>query len=184
MYQKRDNIEYGIILLLIREKIHLRGIAKKLGQPHSTIARNLEFLKKSNIIDSKVEGRNRVFFLKKNIKSMNYVYNAERAKLTMLIEKYPELDVTLEDIMKYHKETLIILFGSYAKFSAKKDSDIDIYVETKNRNVKNAMESMNSKISVKIGLFDMKSNMIKEIIKNHVIIRGVEDFYERTGFFD
>ena len=45
------------------------------------------------------------------------------------------------------------------------------------------MKEINSKLSIKIGKFDTKSLLIKEIIKNHVIIRGLEDFYERVEFF-
>ncbi len=33
-------------------------------------------------------------------------------------------------------------------------------------------------------MFDTKSLMIKEIIKNHVILKGVEYFYEKTEFFE
>jgi len=74
---------------------------------------------------------------------------------------------------------LIILFGSYAKGLEKKDSDIDIYIETKSRNVKKVVEDIHSKINVKIGSFDTKSPLIKEIIKDHVIIKGIEVFYDK-----
>ena len=45
------------------------------------------------------------------------------------------------------------------------------------------VKETNSKLSIKIGKFDTKSLLIKEIIKNHIIIRGVEEFYERVEFF-
>ena len=76
-------------------------------------------------------------------------------------------------------EKLIVLFGSYAKGLANKNSDIDIYIETKNRNVKKLVENVNSKINVKIGSFNIDSPLIKEIIKNHVIIKGIEVFYDK-----
>ena len=78
---------------------------------------------------------------------------------------------------------MIILFWSYAKGIPKKDSDIDIYLETNDSKIKNEIKEINSKLSVKIGEFDTKSLLIKEIIKNHIIIRGLEDFYERVEFF-
>ena len=78
---------------------------------------------------------------------------------------------------------MIILFGSYAKGIPKLSSDIDIYLETNNSKIKTKIKEINSKLSIKIGKFDTKSLLIKEIIKNHVIIRGMEDFYERAGFF-
>ena len=78
---------------------------------------------------------------------------------------------------------MIILFGSYAKGISKKDSDIDIYLETNDNSIKTRVKEINSKLSIKIGKFDTKSLLIKEIIKNHIIIRGLEDFYERVEFF-
>ncbi len=173
-----------IIELLIKEKNHVRGIAKKLGESHSTVLRKLNALKKDNIVDSKKEGKNRIFFLKKNIISRSYVYEAELNKLVKILKKYPKLGIIFEEIIDKTDEKLIMLFGSYAKGLEKESSDIDIYIDTRNRNVKKLVENINSKIRVKIGSFDAKSLLIKEIIKNHTIIRGVEDFYEKSKFFE
>ena len=51
-------------------------------------------------------------------------------------------------------------------------------METKNKNIKKRAEEINSKLSVKIGKFNKDSLLIKEIIKNHVILAGAERFYE------
>ena len=79
---------------------------------------------------------------------------------------------------------MIVLFRSYAKGHPKKDSDIDIYLETTNNKIKPKIQELNSKINIKVGKFDINSLLVKEIIKNHVIIRGVEDFYEKNKFFE
>jgi len=184
MVQKRNNLNFEIILLLIKEDNHVRGIAKNLGESHSTVLRRLNELVKENAIDYKSEGRNKVFFIKKNLQSKSYVFNAERYKQIKLFKKYQELSVIAEDILKECRENLIIIFGSYAKFIAKESSDIDVYVETKDKKVKNQLESVHSRISVKIGSFDLNSSLIKEIIKDHVILKGVEEFYEKIKFFD
>ncbi len=184
MVQKRDNIEPEIILVLLKGENHLRGIAKQLNESHSTVMRKLNKLTAENILDYRIEGKNKVFFIKRNLKAKNYVFNAERYKLIKLLKKYPELDVIMEDVSKVSKETLIIIFGSYAKLAAKKNSDIDIYVETRSKEVKERLESIHSRIKVKFGDFDSGSSLIKEIIKNHVILKGVEEFYEKTKFFE
>lgn len=184
MVQNRNNLESEIILLLLREERHLRGIAAQLRKPHSTVLRKLRVLQQENVLDYKKEGKNKVFFIKKNFQARNYVLNAERYKLIKLVKTYPELGAVFEDIIKNTKEKLILLFGSYAKFTAKKDSDIDIYVETASRKTKENLESIHSGIMVKIGRFDIRSGLIKEIVKNHVILRGYEEFYEKTGFFE
>jgi len=172
------------MLLLIRGDNHVRGIAKNLGESHSTILRRLNELLKENVIDYKSEGRNKVFFIKKNLQAKSYIFNAERYKQIKLLKKYPELSVIAEDILMQCHDNLIIIFGSYAKFVAKENSDIDVYVETKERRVKDELESIHSRINVKIGSFDLNSPLTKEIIKDHVILKGVEEFYEKIKFFD
>lgn len=184
MVQNRNNLELGIVLILLRGNTHLRGISRLLAKPHSTILRSLNILVNDNIIDFKREGRNKVFYLKNNLQTRNYVFNAERYKLIKTIKQYPELGVIISEILKKCGERLIVIFGSYAKGTAKRDSDIDIYVDTKNRKTKEEIKSINSRIMVKIGNFDLDSLLIKEIIKNHIIIKGVEEFYEKIKLFE
>ncbi len=186
MVHKRDNknIELEIILVLIKRESHLREIARTLKEPHATVLRKLNNLVKWRALDYKIEGRNKVFFIKNNLNSKNYVYSAEIYKLSKLIEKYPELGIIFEDIKRSLPGLMIVLFGSYAKGTAKQESDIDIYIETANNSIKEKIKSINSKINVKIGKFDTNSLLIKEIIKNHVILRGVERFYEKSRFFE
>ena len=179
MVQKRNNLEMDIIELLLKADNHVRGIAKKLNESHSTILRKLDNLKKENVIDSRKEGKNKIFYLKKNLVSRTYILQAELHKLTKLLRQNPELSIIFEEVLKKSDEKLVVLFGSYAKGLAKKDSDIDIYIETKSRNVKKTIEEIHSKINVKIGAFDTKSPLIKEIIKDHVILRGIEVFYDK-----
>ena len=183
MVQNKNNLEYEIILVLLRNKAHLREIARILGESHSTILRKINELVKENILDYKKEGKNKVFFIKNNLQAKNYVYSAEIYKLNKLLKKYPELSIIFEDIKKNFSKGMIILFGSYAKDTPKKESDIDIYLETNDNKIKNKIRELNSKLSIKIGKFETESLLIKEIIKNHIIIRGLEDFYERIDFF-
>lgn len=184
MVQNRDSMDLEIMLVLLKNESHLRGVAKQLNASHSTVSRALNKLYKENVIDFRKEGRNKIFFIRKNLQAKNYVFNAERYKLIRLIKQYPELSIIIDSILKNCEERLVLLFGSYAKGIAKKDSDIDIYIETGNRKIKDKVESLHSKIKAKIGPFDLNSMLIKEIMKNHIILRGVEDFYEKTGFFE
>ena len=183
MVQNRNNIELEIILVLLRSKTHLREIARILKEPHSTILRKINELLKENVLDYKREGKNKVFFIKNNLKAKNYVYSAEIHKLNKILKKHPELSIIFEDIKKNFSKGMIILFGSYSKGNPKNDSDIDIYLETNDNKLKNKVKELNSKLSVKIGKFDVKSLLIKEIIKNHIIIRGLEEFYAKNEFF-
>ena len=184
MVQNQYNMDSEIILVLLKGENHLRGIAKQLNESHSTVLRKLNRLVAENVFDFKKEGRNRVFFIKKNLHAKNHVFNAERYKLIKLLKKYPELNIIIDEILKKNNDRIVILFGSYARFSAKPESDIDIYVETRSKKTAEELESIHSKINVKIGNFDPDSQLIKEIIKNHIILKGVEIFYEKTRFFE
>jgi predicted nucleotidyltransferase len=85
--------------------------------------------------------------------------------------------------LKTHKKELqerfsiekIALFGSYAKDCATKESDIDIYIEFKNKNFKNiagVWDFLEEKLGKKIDLFYKHNNMkefLKESIKKEAI---------------
>lgn len=172
-------MESAIITLLLRGERHLRSIAREVGESHSTVSRKLSALKEENVIDSRSEGRNKLFFLKNNTTAKTYIAQSELQKKARLLKTYPELGILFEEVLKRTEAPLVVLFGSYAKGLAKKESDIDIYIETTNRDVKKAIEEIHSRINVKIGPFDKSSPLIREIIKNHVIIRGVEAFHEK-----
>ena len=179
MVQKRDNLELEIINQLVKSNNHVRGLAKELQESHSTISRILKKLTTENVVDFKQEGKNKKFFLRKNPLTISYVLKGELYKLSKLLKEHPTMSIIIEEILDKTDEKLIILFGSYAKFNAKKNSDIDIYIETKDRKVKKQVEEINYKINVKIGTFDKRSPLIKEIIENHIIIRGLEEFHEK-----
>jgi len=181
MNQKR--IDYEIILLLLKKSSHGREISKELKVPLSSIQRAISGLEKENVIEYKKIGKNKAYSIKKHLPARIYVYNAEHYKLLKIIETYKKLGPFFEDLIKRYPDKMIVLFGSFARFAAKIDSDVDIYIETTNPSIKKEIEGTYSMASVKIGKFDKNDLLIKEIIDNHAIIRGIEKFYEKTGFF-
>lgn len=179
MVQKRDNLEMKVLAYLFNSEAHIRGMERAIGVPHSTLLRVLSRMENKNIIDYKTVGKNKQYFIKESLKSRKMLENMENYKLLTLFEKYPKLEILFEDVMKKCDSRLIILFGSYAKNIPRKESDIDLYIETEDVDVKRKAEEINSKLSVKIGKFDRHSLLIKEIIRNHIILKGVEHFYEQ-----
>src|SRR3989344_2378973 len=73
---------------------------------------------------------------------------------------------------------------NYIRGIAKNDSDIDIYIETTNKKIKEEIALIDSKISVKIGEYNKSNLLIREIERNHVILKGVEIYYEHNKFFE
>lgn len=173
-----SQIYYNIIAQLIKQNVHIRGLAKLINTNQTTIARKVIELEKNNVVDFRIEGKNKVFFIKNSIEAKESIKILEHKKLLEILSKVSELRIIVEKIKEDSNIHLAILFGSYAKGTRTEKSDIDLYVETENQNMKKKLELINSKLSIKIGLFDKKNLLIKEIIKNHIIIKGVDLYCE------
>ena len=134
-------------------------------------------MEKENLFDKREVGKNKFYFVKDSFEAKIFFRIAENYKLIELIKK-PEMRKIVNEILKNKRIKLEILFESYTKNLVHKDSDIDIYLETNDLKLKKEVESINSKISVKIGKFDERNLLIKEIVDNHVILKGVERYAE------
>jgi predicted nucleotidyltransferase len=183
-HMEQNNYKLRIVNELVKEKQHVRALAKKLKTNHTTILRKLRELSNENVLDFKEQGKNKIYFLKNTSEVKSYIFMAENYKLNQLLKKYPNLRKIVESIQRNKKIKLAIIFGSYAKGLAKKISDIDIYIETINKEIKKELEIVNSRANIKMGKYDSANLLIKEIEKNHVIIKGVEIFYEKYKFFE
>ena len=123
-------------------------------------------------------------FLKKSIEGRNAAMIAELYKQSRSVSIYPILRNIFRTMQEEQEISLALLYGSYAKGIPSNTSDIDIYIDTLNPRVKKQLEQRHSFLSVKIGEFDPQSLLIREIIKDHVIIKGVEVYFDKTGFFE
>ena len=173
-----QNLYNKIILNLLKGESHLRQVAKKLKVNHMSVKRALDFLLKENAVDVKEEGRNNVFSIKKTLEAKNFVFTAEIHKFNAFIRRHSKLRQSIVDLTNL-PESMVIIFGSYASGTETEDSDIDIYIEAE----RNSAEKINEKFSVKTGKYNKESSLIKEIERNHVIAKGVEEFYEKNRFF-
>lgn len=160
-------ITYNIIINLQKKENHIRQIAKDIGINHMTTKRALDLLTKQNILNIRKQGKNHVYSLKRTIETINAIKIAEYHKLTEFLKKHPELRKDIEELSKT-SSNLIVIFGSYAKNTQTRLSDIDLYSETR---------ITHKRFSIKSGPFK-KGPLANEIIKDHIIIKGVDRFYE------
>ena len=182
LHMEHKLYKYEAVLNLLKSNNHLRQIAKDLSTNHMTIKRILDNLVRENVLDVKKQGRNNIFSIKKTLEAQNIVFSAELYNFNKFINKHIGLK---QDIIKLKnlQVNLIVIFGSYAKGNETKESDIDIYVEIENNKIKKEIEKINPKFSVKIGNYSKDNLLIKEIEKDHIIVKGVEYFYEKNKFF-
>ncbi len=171
------------ILNLLKGDSHLRRIAKDLKTNHMTVKRALDILIRENALDVRKEGKNSIYSIKKTLEAQNFVFMAEIYKFNSLIKKHPELKQDLKELKKL-PAGIIAVFGSYAKCTETDKSDIDIYIETQSGKIKKEASKISRKFSVKTGAYARDNLLIKEIEKNHIIVKGVEIFYGKNKFFD
>ncbi len=173
-----------IVDLLLKGDLHPRAIAGRLGTNHMTVIRTLNRLEGENVVDFHPAGRNKIYFLKRTLEGRNAAMTAEYYKLSRVVGRYPALRRIVLAVQGNHEVPLAVLFGSHAKGTAKPGSDIDLFLETRDREVRKDFEALDTRLSVKIGEFEVSNHLVREIVKDHVILKGVEQFYERTGFFE
>ena len=128
MTQIKINYNYEVLLILLKRELYGRELAKELKTSLTRVQSVLNELRNINVVDYKIEGKNHLYFIKKNLSSKSFILNAENYKLTKIINKHPELEPIFEDVIKKSKCNLIILFGSYARGEDTNSSDIDIVV--------------------------------------------------------
>ena len=175
MFQKQNDLL--IVNALIGGEGHVRHLAHITGLSPSTIARIVNELSLKGVVDFREEGKNKICFLKRTPEAEAFIFMAEHYRRFLFL-KNDHLRRLVKQILSITSEELVIIFGSQVRGDATAESDVDIYVETEDSNLRNRLQNLFKSLSVKIGHFDKESPLGKEIIKNHVILRGVERFYQ------
>ncbi|MDD2665509.1 MAG: winged helix-turn-helix transcriptional regulator [Methanocellales archaeon] len=173
-----------IVLELLRGGCHSRELARRLDASHATVNRRLQKLLEDNVVDYTQDGKNKTYRLKDTLETKNAAVMAEHYKLGETLATYPHLRGIMQEIQKNPDIKLAVLYGSHAKNTATPESDIDVYIETQDPELKKQLEQINTRLSVKIGGWNAQNPLIQEIMKNHVLIKGVEEYYEKTRFFN
>ena len=165
------------------KRIYGGHAAKKLKMNQKTVANILNSLEKQNIVKYITEGKNKYYFLNRlNPQIPDFLKIIELGRKNYFIEKYPSLRGLFADLEKKAQGTLII-FGSYANFTSNDKSDLDIFILGKIGEIKDLEDKYNLKINIIRSIkdkFNKDDTFIKEVIKNHIILKGVEEFIELT----
>ena len=182
MYQKR-NKELDVIALYsgdYKSRFYLRQISKLAKLPLKTCQNVLVNLEKEIILKSKIEGKNKYFSLNlDNIYVKSYLLKAEIHKTELFLERYPEFKTFLKSV---NTNSILIVFGSFAKFKADKNSDLDLFiVSNKEENLpfhllshkvhQNSLKEESFKKAI-----SEKETLIKEIEENHIILNNPSSY--------
>jgi uncharacterized protein len=178
--------QYRILDLFTRgftKEYYVREVATLLDIGPRTAQLNLEALEKLGILESITKGKIKNYKLRINPLVKEYL------KLTEIVKniRFLERDDTIKEIIVKINSTINgigLVFGSYAKNMQKKESDLDIFVigSYKRNKVDKIAELYDLKINVKnypLKIFEKEIRtdfLIKEILNNHIVFKGVEDF--------
>jgi len=178
MYQNR-NKELEIISLYLgsyKTRFYLREISKLTNIPLKTCQDTLIKLEKEKILKSKVEGKNKYFFLNlDNIVVKLYLLKAEIHKTDLFLKKYPEFKIFLKSI---NTNSILIVFGSFANFKANKNSDLDLFIisDKEEKLPSHLLPHKIHKNSLEEGSFRKaiytKEALIEEIKEKHIILNN------------
>ncbi|MBI2135527.1 nucleotidyltransferase domain-containing protein [Candidatus Woesearchaeota archaeon] len=174
------------------DSFSIRSISKKLKINYRIAFEEIEKLKEQELIEIKKLGNCNLcrFAFKYNEK----VFEIENIRKNELLDN-KDLWV-IYNRFKDIKSPFFILavFGSYAKGTQTKRSDIDLCIIADNEKILKKAEQIIGLIPFEIHLLDFTTeqfismlkttelNVGKEIVKNNIILYGTENFYEMINY--
>ncbi len=187
-------IELKIVDFLARnidKEFTMNEIAKATKEYYSFVHRMINKLTKDGVITKNKAGK--AYLCSLNLddeKTLTLIQLSEIEKKNEFYGKNKELKLILEDFVEsikiQSKLLSIVLFGSYSKGTATKESDIDILIlRRKSVNIEKTTKEIYAKYGKEISPIVMTPNdfkkqkdktLIKEILNNHCILSGVENF--------
>lgn len=178
MYQK-GNKEFEIIALYrsnYQKRFYLREISKLTKIPLKTVQNILAKLEKERILKSKPEGKNKYFSLNlENIQTKSILLQSEIYEMNLFLEAYPTFKTFLKSLKT---NALIIVFGSFAKRRATKDSDADMLIISGKEQklplhlLSYKAHQINLKESSFMKALKEQETLIKEIEEAHIILNN------------
>ena len=173
-----NEYEIKILALYLRSysaEYYLREISRLASISLKATQNGLQGLEKQKILLSRIHGKNKYFRLnRENIQTKLYLTQAEIYRTGLFFEKYPALKLFAKELKT---NTMKIIFGSFAKFSADKTSDLDMLVISKAKEklpeylVSNKIQQIN--ISEKDLARAMASEpLMREVAWHHIILNN------------
>jgi len=185
--------EYKILELMFNDltkKYSILELAKTLELPYPQIHRTATSLIEKKLLLSTRTGK--TILLRTKTEVCKEYISIELVRRDKILQKYRNLAIVLDDIEKITPSQYICLvFGSYAKNKATKESDIDLLFvipdeyeyKTFERKIKTALivPKTDINITTERGLLEMwqkpgQLNVGNELLKGHIILKGAEAF--------
>ncbi len=182
MYQNRNKglDVFGLYLSGYKQEFYLREISKRTGLPLRTTQICVAELEKEKMLRSATRGKNKYFRLNLDtVVTKLHLLHAEIQRTLFFVSKFPLIKTFLKEM---RTNATIVVFGSFAKFKADKNSDFDILVVSDEKS-KLPMHLLPYKVheitlseQAFVDALEKQEVLIKEIEENHVILNN-HSFY-------
>ncbi|MEK6903689.1 MAG: nucleotidyltransferase domain-containing protein [Nanoarchaeota archaeon] len=178
MLQKSSIIKTAEIFFISPIKKHyLMELSRNIGVAHTSVRKNLNTLRRLNLITASVEkrGKRKFPFYKANRDNRLFKEYKRTYNLSSLIESS-----VIDFIEKKVMPRSIVLFGSYARGEDTEESDIDLFVECEKEAL--PLANFEKKLKRRIELhfnekFISYPKELKNNIINGIVVRGFLEGY-------
>lgn len=166
--------------------LHVRAIARETKVDVKAIQLQLRRLERANILSSAFKGKNKEYRLNlSNFAAKYYMTMAEAFFTISFLDKNFQIKKVISEAGN-KIDGIALLFGSFAKGYATKESDIDIFVIA-DRFDKSAVEEAGDIIGRKVSVKSLSKKqflnglknadpLISEVALGHITLKGVDDF--------
>jgi DNA-binding MarR family transcriptional regulator len=165
------------------KKIYGRDIAKRLKMNQKTVSNILNSLERENILKFSTEGKNKYYFLN--------TFNSHLKEIIAMTEIKRKIDFleknkNIKDLfakLEQKSKGILVIFGSYVKSKQNKESDLDVFSIGEIEDTHDLEDIYGIKINIiksEKSKFQKEVPLINEIINNHIILKGTEEFIELT----
>ncbi|MGE0792793.1 MAG: nucleotidyltransferase domain-containing protein [Candidatus Woesearchaeota archaeon] len=175
---------YKLINYLIENKedeFSIYALSKILKIDYKTIYVLIDNLKNS----LNIRKQSKVNFVSFKANLTNEIYLVEKQRLENIL-KNKNLKIIYEELEKLNEQFILLLFGSYAKNTQTKNSDIDLLLISNDSDlIKKQLEILPLSIHLTcvsnkefISMLNSKKfTVVSEAVKNNVVLFGVEEYY-------
>jgi predicted nucleotidyltransferase len=188
MYEKLNITENHLQIIELftkgyNKEYYIREVQKILGISPRTAQLILDDLEKKAILESVTKGKIKVYKIKKSDIAQEYLVFVEQYKKISFLEKHRLIREVIGKITS-HICGVGIIFGSYAKGTEKKGSDLDVFVigSYDEKSINEVSKMYGIEINAKnypskiFGKSIQNDALVREVLDNHVVFRNAEEF--------